>query len=1120
MPTLLLVVIHPPGFVDMSVAPKASRRAAPDPQIVHPLDRLRGLVRRFVLLDGLLAAALFVVAWFWLGLGIDFGLFKLTTFDWVLETPWALRGLTILLFLGLLFLIVLTRVVLRWLRDFSYTTLALVLEKRFPKLLGDRLITAVELADVKRAGRLGYSQQMLRQTIDEARERVGQVPVSSVFKWSRLWWRVGALVGIMAVMVVGSYLVFALVAKRYSPLEFAWRFGDVAMIWGERNILLRDTPWPRRAHLELIDFPEKELRVAKDDRAPKVRVRAYEWVHADRTVREGWRPLLWSDVQELVPDAPPSVAVREEGDWPAHEMAKSAVMGVSTLPGEKPVAVRSEALAGLTADEVAKTHGANAELTTVFEKLAELAAKPSMSRTLRRLAVPDAVTLTYKGRPFDYGAAGKVEGNTRGEFKLSREPNGDYSAEVTGLKEPVTFVVRAEDFRTAPRDIFLVPPPMLIRLTHTDAEPAYLHHPPPVDGAAGSQAEFAALKGLRQALAEKDLSLTGERTLCSVKVGTEVVLTATADKPLRSVHVQPRRGQIPGTPPGSTAPLAIPVNGDTFTFQFAGTDRIKQAEPIEFEFVLEDNDGVKASRAVVIQASDDQAPQVELAVDVLRKVGNTYLCTASARVPFVKDSMVRDDAGLARVEYQFTVTKLEATAVVGLQAQAISGVWAFAPIAPNLGTALGPTASAFVAGQLSQGGQKQFAVMPVAAFEQAFGAIPRDTPIVLNQKLGTAIGGPEFGRVVKEVKFAFDTDVFDLDLVDRVLEKRGKPMKVTAPGEVQSRFRIDLDIVATDTNVESGPKTGRNLDPIRLLVVSEADLLAEITKDEEGLIGKLDDALRKLTDAQLKLTQTTDRLISPEPPADILLSAKVRAEDVIQDVAKGRDNTQVVSTEYARLKREVEYNRVAEERDSNGNIYSKVGKGYQDRVIGPLDELLRKEFKATEDALATFRDPLLDGRRPDDQAMLNARNNLVQLITELRKIRDRLGEALSISKLRDDLRKLIEAREAVSLALDAFKKRQIAALLAPRIEPVGTVILAKGGKAKVKHATNWNLFVDDLKVTIQPPANGGVTGPGDVIVKPDTDVEYELTAGDKPGDYVIKVIPALGEPVEVKVTVR
>ena len=70
---------------------------------------------------------------------------------------------------------------------------------------------------------------------------------------------------------------------------------------------------------------------------------------------------------------------------------------------------------------------------------------------------------------------------------------------------------------------------------------------------------------------------------------------------------------------------------------------------------------------------------------------------------------------------------------------------------------------------------------------------------------------------------------------------------------MQPRFRIDLEIVATDVNVETGPKTGRNLEPVRLLVVSEADLLGEINKDEEGLIGKLDDAIKTVSQQRAEL---------------------------------------------------------------------------------------------------------------------------------------------------------------------------------------------------------------------------------------------------------------------------
>jgi len=68
---------------------------APDREITDPLDALRGTLRRYVVADGLLAAGLIVVAWFWLGLAIDYGTFRLTGFDWVMDAPrWIRRAVS------------------------------------------------------------------------------------------------------------------------------------------------------------------------------------------------------------------------------------------------------------------------------------------------------------------------------------------------------------------------------------------------------------------------------------------------------------------------------------------------------------------------------------------------------------------------------------------------------------------------------------------------------------------------------------------------------------------------------------------------------------------------------------------------------------------------------------------------------------------------------------------------------------------------------------------------------------------------------------------------------------------------------------------------------------------
>ena len=80
------------------------------------------------------------------------------------------------------------KIVLRLAREFRDDALALVLERRFPKELGDRLITAVEMADPKLSEKYGYSQIMLDRTIREAAERVEKLPVHEVFNWARLRW--------------------------------------------------------------------------------------------------------------------------------------------------------------------------------------------------------------------------------------------------------------------------------------------------------------------------------------------------------------------------------------------------------------------------------------------------------------------------------------------------------------------------------------------------------------------------------------------------------------------------------------------------------------------------------------------------------------------------------------------------------------------------------------------------------------------------------------------------------------------------------------------------------------------------------------------------------------------
>src|SRR5207248_9766132 len=110
------------------------------PESTHPHDQLRGASRRYVVVEGLLSAGIFAAAWLVVGLLLDYGLFKSATWDWALDGPWWLRFAALLLSLLLLVAILALRIARRLSKDLSYPALALVLERRFPKLLGDRLI--------------------------------------------------------------------------------------------------------------------------------------------------------------------------------------------------------------------------------------------------------------------------------------------------------------------------------------------------------------------------------------------------------------------------------------------------------------------------------------------------------------------------------------------------------------------------------------------------------------------------------------------------------------------------------------------------------------------------------------------------------------------------------------------------------------------------------------------------------------------------------------------------------------------------------------------------------------------------------------------------------------------
>ncbi|MCI0378880.1 MAG: hypothetical protein L0215_14835, partial [Gemmataceae bacterium] len=648
----------------IATEPSSFNPAETQRRVRHPLETLRGKIRLYVTLEGIAVAVIFLALASWIGLFFDYGLFAAFAFDWVQELQEAtadvqsgatgsadviVRSVLLAGLLVALVALVLWKLVFRINREFSYSALALVLERRFPRELGDRLITAVEMADPKQAEKYGYSAALVQKTIEDAAERVEKLPVGEAFNWRRLYglggWCLGLTLGLYLLVGVVSCAVGGLTGGSASPWDYLWRSGDVSGIWAERNLFVMDSYWPRSAYLELVRFQDTkerkgEMRVPRDEQRPDVLVRSVEWVVADRAGHGGWRSLRWSDLGRFVDKALlERVAIPSDwGGW----LVDLDDLDPSVPPGVLPPAwqgkttgeVRKElsnakveaGLKRLGADQAAhalldwrtwtvdkiklqKERGeirramreqfpqAHEALEEVYTQLAMLAGSSANSRRLRKLEIPIKVHFLFRGETR----------NNADERSLM--PDNKYTIPLNELKESARLTVRGNDYYTPSRRITLVPPPSLKFLAVDKEEPAYIYY--------RLQGDQTPLKGKKQIFTKHPISVTGDISIIQVPLGTNLSLYAESDRPLQDgIRLRPPAGadergaQIPDVP------VVLASDGTSFRMSLKNVTRT-------YEFYLEflDQDNVKGRRRIKIQPIDDRPPEVfdvELEV-VLRK---------------------------------------------------------------------------------------------------------------------------------------------------------------------------------------------------------------------------------------------------------------------------------------------------------------------------------------------------------------------------------------------------------------------------------------------------------------------------------------------------------------------
>ena len=302
----------------------AFNRVDADRRVRHPLHAIRGYIRRYVLLEGIALTVLYLGLVFWIALLLDYGPWRLFSFDWLwqadeLSGPQTTRLLRAVILVGVLVglgAVVVFKVMRRLFKEFSDASVALLLEKRYPKQLGDRLITAVELADPTLAQKYGYSQTMVDHTIRDAAERVGQLPVHEIFRWNLLRFK-------WALALAATLGVYLLAAGAWcfwtgrAPMHFFTRFNQTGAILTERNVLLDSSYWPPNTMIELIRFPGTALGVPRDEERPEVKVRYVHWAIADNGTEapRGWRALRFSDLAEVLGAEPIIDLPTDWGGW-------------------------------------------------------------------------------------------------------------------------------------------------------------------------------------------------------------------------------------------------------------------------------------------------------------------------------------------------------------------------------------------------------------------------------------------------------------------------------------------------------------------------------------------------------------------------------------------------------------------------------------------------------------------------------------------------------------------------------------------------------------------------------------------------------------------------------------
>jgi SPX domain protein involved in polyphosphate accumulation len=188
--------------------------------------------------------------------------------------------------------------------------------------------------------------------------------------------------------------------------------------------------------------------------------------------------------------------------------------------------------------------------------------------------------------------------------------------------------------------------------------------------------------------------------------------------------------------------------------------------------------------------------------------------------------------------------------------------------------------------------------------------------------------------------------------------------------------------------------------------------LAEIAKEEESLHLKLEEAVNRLKDGQIKLSKVAQEL--PELKKEELSPMARRTEEIGEGVLKSWDAAREVYTDYRRILKELKANRV------QGGMINKVN----DRICEPLDAAINGEYVQADEALRELQ-KRLDAKEKDQAGPDQARKSLDQLINRLNGVLEAMADVTTINKLIEMLTKIEKGeREEYDRLQKLLKQKQ------------------------------------------------------------------------------------------------